>query len=329
MSIRWGVMGTAGIATKVGAAIHNAKGAELRAIASRNLEKAQKWAEDHGAEKSYGSYEALLGDPNIDAVYIPLPPSMHNDWAIRAARAGKHVLCEKPLTMDVAEAVEIAAVCESKGVQLMDGVMWVHHDRTALLKKILTSGEVGELRRVTSAFSFNWGPTVPTQNIRAQKELGGGAIGDLGYYCVRATLWAFDEMPTAVFARARYNHNVDIETSAMMYFSHDRVASMDCAFSMQARSWLELAGTDGSITIDDFVLPANERESWYSIRKGFGKQDSRSVGPCIQEVKMIEDFSALVESGKRDSSLPKVALDTVAVCCAILESAKAGKAVEI
>jgi len=293
------------------------------------LEKAQKWAADHDAEKSYGSYAALLNDPNIDAVYIPLPPSMHNEWAIRAAKAGKHVLSEKPLTMNVDEAREIVEVCRNSGVQLMDGVMWVHHDRTRIVKKAMSSGEIGDLRRATSAFSFNWGPTVPTQNIRAQKELGGGAIGDLGYYCVRAILWAFDEMPTAVFARSRYANDVDIETSAMVYFSDDRVASMDCAFSMQARSWLELAGTDGSIMMDDFVLPTSEEKSWYSVRKGFGKQDAKSVGPCIQEVKMIEDFSALVESGKLDPALPQDALNTVKVCCAILESAKSGRLAEI
>ena len=329
MAVRWGVLGTAGIATKVGAAIHNAKGSELRAIASRDIEKAQKWAADHDAEKSYGSYEALLADPQIDAVYIPLPPSMHKEWAIRAADSGKHVLSEKPLTMDVGEAKAIVDACEKNNVQLMDGVMWVHHDRTAVIKKALKSGEIGTVRRTTSAFSFNWGPTVPTENIRAQKELGGGAIGDLGYYCVRATLWAFDELPRAVFAKARYANDVDVETSGMMFFSDDRVATMDCAFSIQARSWLDIAGVDGSIFMDDFVLPASDDESWYALRKGFGKNERHSIGPCIQEVKMIEDFTSIVGGGKLDPGPPKDALNTVAVCCALLESAKTGREIEL
>ena len=146
---------------------------------------------------AYGTYDALLSDPSLDAIYIPLPPSMHAEWTINAAKHGKHVLCEKPLSAKSDEATIMADACHQNGVQLMDGVMWVHHERTAMMKEKLAI--LGELRRVTAAFTFNWN-TIPTGNIRAKAELGGGSLGDLGYYCARAILWAFEEMPQHGFS---------------------------------------------------------------------------------------------------------------------------------
>ena len=329
MSVKWGVMSTAGIASKVAGAIKRAGNAELVAVASRSMDRADAWAKEHGVDRSYGNYEALLADPDIEAVYIPLPPSMHAEWAIKAAEAGKHVLSEKPLTVDVAEAVAVVDACESNGVQLMDGVMWVHHDWTEKARAILKAGELGDLRRVTASFTFYWGSEIPVDNIRAQKEMGGGALGDLGYYCIRAILWAFEEVPRAVYARARYANGVDIEVSGMLYFSQDRIASFDCGFTIDVRISLELAGTKGSLRVDPFVLPPSEEESTILVAKQDGVYEQRPVGPCVQEVNMIERFSGIVESGNLVSTWPNAALDTVRVCCALAESAETGNEVEI
>ena len=329
MGIKWGVLSTAGIATKVSRAIDLATNAQLLAVASRSVERAESWAKEHGADRAYGSYEELLADPDIDAVYIPLPPTMHSEWAIKAAKAGKHVLSEKPLTVDVGEAVAMADACRENGVQLMDGVMWVHHDWTTAVKKLQNAGVLGELRHVSASFSFNWGPTVPVDNIRAQKALGGGALGDLGYYCVRGILWAFGEMPEAVFARGRYANDVDIEMTGTLLFSGNRTASLNCGFTMAPRATLELAGSDNALWVDGFVVPPSEDESFFFTGKGIGVRDKHRVGPCIQEAKMIERFSGIVASGNLDSALPADAINTTRVCCAIAQSAESQKLVEL
>ena len=329
MGIKWGVLSTAGIATKVSRAIDLAANAELLAVASRSAERAESWATEHGADRAYGSYEALLADPDIDAVYIPLPPTMHNEWAIKAAKAGKHVLSEKPLTVDEAEAVAMADACRDNGVQLMDGVMWVHHDWTGAVKKLQNDGTLGELRHVSASFSFNWGPTVPLDNIRAQKDLGGGALGDLGYYCVRGILWAFEEMPEAVFARGRYANDVDVEMTGTLLFSGNRTASFNCGFTMAPRATLELGGSDKALWIDGFVVPPSEEQSSFYTGKGLGVREEHSLGPCIQEVKMIERFSGIVETGAIDPTLPAAAVNTTRVCCALARSAESRILVEL
>lgn len=329
MNVRWGIMGTADIAGKLVEAMKAARNADVVAVASRSQQRAEEWAKEQGIERAYGSYDSMLSDSEIDAVYIPLPPSMHSEWGIKTAKAAKHVLSEKPLTMDVMEAERLAEACRKNNVQLMDGVMWVHHHRTKAVKQAITDGVIGDLRRVTAAFSFSWGAEVPTGNIRAQKNLGGGSLGDLGYYCVRGILWAFEEMPHAVYARASYGNGVDMELSGMFSFSDNRTAAMDCGFSMQGRRWLELAGTEAALGMDDFVLPLSTEESSYWISTGKGYREQVGFGPCIQEVEMIEAFSECVQQQTIEKSWIQDALDTTKVCCALAESAESGRVVEL
>ena len=168
-TVRWGILGTARIAEKISVAIHQAENAELTCIASRDAAKAADWAEKHHVKRSVGSYDALLHDPEIDAVYIPLPPSLHGEWTVRAARAGKHILCEKPLALNVNQAREMRRVCLENEVQLMDGVMWYHHPRAHEMLKIIRSDALGEHRRITSSFTFNW-DTVPEGDLRLQRD---------------------------------------------------------------------------------------------------------------------------------------------------------------
>ena len=207
--VRWGILGTARIATKVGAAIRNASNADLSAIASRNYQKAADWKSEHQAMQAYGSYQELLEDPVIDALYIPLPPSLHREWTIKAAEHKKHVLCEKPLALNVSEVDEMIAACREHGVQLMDGVMWYHHPRTKEMFQLISDGELGSLRRVTSAFTFHW-TTIPQNEFRLERNMGGGSLYDLGWYCVGATLQVLKRLPRKVLGTARYSHDVDM-----------------------------------------------------------------------------------------------------------------------
>ena len=313
--VRWGILSTANIATKVARAIKLAQNAELIAIASRTEERASAWAQKHNALTAYGTYDSLLSDTSLDAIYIPLPPSMHAEWTIRAAEQGKHVLCEKPLAANSDEATIMADACRQNGVQLMDGVMWVHHERTTMMKQHLAS--LGELRRVTAAFTFNWN-TIPIDNIRAKPELAGGSLGDLGYYCVRAILWAFEEMPTKVFATARYKVGVDFNLAGILWFEDDRIATLDCGFDTGLRKWFEVAGTKASLVCDDFTVPTSEESARFWIHGP--DNDKHETGAGIQEVNMIERFSGIVQSDNLEPEWADVAVDTMRICDALLES---------
>jgi predicted dehydrogenase len=343
--VRFGILGTAHIATKVGRAIHEAEGAEIAAIASRDRARAAAWAAEHTRPSAgeprptaflspehpplaVGSYEELLADPSIDAVYLPLPPSLHAEWTIKAAECGKHVLCEKPLALDLAEARAMADACRAHNVQLMDGVMWVHHERTRGMERVLQSGALGRLRRVTSAFSFDARDFRP-DNIRFQRELGGGALADLGWYCVRATLWALGALPERVFAAARYRNEVDHNFSATLWFADDRMASFDCGFDTAMRKWLEVAGSDGSLVCDDFVLPWDPLQARFWVHGSHGKASQETFPGCIQEVRMVEQFCRAIRSGTLETHWVDEALATQAVCDALDRSARSGEPVAL
>lgn len=322
--VRWGILSTASIATKVARAINLAQNAELVAVASRTEERAAAWAQKHNVPIAYGTYDALLSDPSLDAIYIPLPPSMHAEWTIRAAEHGKHVLCEKPLSANSDEATMMVDACQQNSVQLMDGVMWVHHERTEMMKQQLTN--LGELRRVTAAFTFNWG-TIPTDNIRAKQELAGGSLGDLGYYCVRVILWAYEEMPTGVFATARYKVGVDFNLTGILWFENDRIATLDCGFDTGLRKWFEVAGTKASLVCDDFTVPTSEESSRFWIHGS--KNEKHETSNCIQEVNMIERFSGIVQSDNLEPEWADVAVNTMRVCDALRESDQRGEIVSL
>jgi predicted dehydrogenase len=345
-AIRWGILGTARIATKVGRAIHFAHGSRLAAVASRDPARARDWIAAHttghataNADKAflsadtavaaYGSYLELLHDPEIDAVYIPLPPSLHCEWTCRAAEHGKHVLCEKPLAMNLDEARRMADACRAANRQLMEGVMWYHHDRTAAIRGILDAGTLGPLRHVTSAFSFNALGDMAGNNIRFQNELGGGVLGDVGWYCVTATLWAFGDLPIRVFATARYDRGVDISLSAILTFRGERTASFNCGFDAVWRKWFEIAGTNGSIVCDDFVNPwdAAKARFWVHDRQA---QSTQHLHPhCIQEVRMVETFCEIIRSGRLEPRWPEISLATQQVCDAIAVAARQERTVEL
>jgi predicted dehydrogenase len=343
--IRWGILGTARIASKVGRAIHDAKGARLVAVASREPARARSWIDQHTVNHpaadsklafltsgttvaSYGSYLELLRQPDIDAVYLPLPPSLHCEWTCCAAQHGKHVLCEKPLALNFAEAERMRDACQSADRQLMDGVMWVHHERTAAMRGILSSGTLGRLRRVTSAFSFN-ATEFPQDNIRFQRELGGGALGDVGWYCVRATLWAFDDLPEKVYATARYDRDVDMNLSATLWFPGERMASFDCGFDTTWRKWFEIAGSNGSLVCDDFVNPWDASKARFWTHDSQGKATQHVHPGCIQEVRMIEKFCEIVRSGVIEAVWPADSVATQRVCDALARSARSGRIIDV
>ncbi len=327
-SVKWGILSTARIATKVAEAIQQAQGAELVAVASRDASRAADWAKQHRVSTSYGSYEALLDDPAIDAVYIPLPPSLHAEWTVKAAQHGKHVLCEKPLSLSAASGEEMWSACREHGVQLMDGVMWLHHPRTAAMKLAIDDGSLGNIRKVTSAFTFCWDP-FPLENIRFHHDLGGGALGDLGWYCVGAILWAFDKLPVRVYATGRYVQNVDVNFNALLWYADDCLASFECGFDTVLRKWFEVAGTTGSLVCDDFVKPRTLDKIRFWVHKSETEITETVSAPRVQEVCMIEDFCQIVNSGELNEHWPRISIQTQRICDALDRSSRTGKIVEL
>ncbi|MCH7728732.1 MAG: Gfo/Idh/MocA family oxidoreductase [Planctomycetes bacterium] len=349
-TVRWGILSTARIATKVASAIHATAGAEVTAVASRTKERAELWAREHDVAASYGNYEALVEDEQLDAIYIPLPPSMHAEWTIRCAEAGKHVLCEKPLAMNVAEAQEMADACRANNVQLMDATMWVHHPRASDMLAPIQNGTLGELRRVTSAFSFDIEPylndkpphmardpesgkaspeAVLANELRFQRELGGGALMDLGWYNVGVALWALEDLPTRVFATARYRHDVEINLSAMMWYDDDRIVTFDCGYDQSLRKWFEVVGTAGSLVCDDFLNPWNSERPRFWLHDKSGQATEHVAAPVNQEQRMIERFCEIVRSGELDDTWPNISVANQRVCDAIGASARREEVVEI
>ena len=246
--IRWGVMGTADIAR--GATIPGmqlAENCELYAVAGRRMEKAEQYRDAFGFRKAYEGYEALLEDPEVEAVYVPLPNDLHAEWSIRALRAGKHVLCEKPLAPTAAEAERMFRAAEENGVFLMEAFAYQHSPVVAAIKAEIDSGAVGELRWIDSAFI---GGRRPDTDIRMKKANYGGAQYDLGCYPVSMILRMTGREPKQVLASGYFSEGgVDLGVSALMLFDGDLAAQADCAMvsGIGRLDRFHVLGTEGEI----------------------------------------------------------------------------------
>ncbi len=239
--IRIGLLSTANINRHLLATRADATGYTIDAVASRDAGRAEAYAREHGIEHAHGSYEALLGHPAIDAVYIALPNALHHRWTMRALEAGKHVLCEKPFTRHPEEAEEAFAFAERLGLVLMEAFMWRHHPQTRRFVDLLP--EIGELRAIRATFSFR---LTQEENVRLAADLGGGALLDVGCYCVSAARLLAGREPERVHGEAvRGRGGVDELFTGMLRFG-DVTAEFTCGFVAQHRG-LEAIGSEGSI----------------------------------------------------------------------------------
>jgi predicted dehydrogenase len=253
--VRWGVLSTANIATeKVIPGLRRSARGEVLGIASREAGRAAETAERLGIPRWYGTYEALLADPEIDAVYVPLPNHLHAEWTIAAARAGKHVLCEKPLALTAAEAGEMVDACRDAGVLLMEAFMYRQHPSWVAVRELLAAGRIGRLVAVDSWFSyFNDDPA----NIRNIPAAGGGALYDIGCYSINLSRMLFGAEPVGVRAALRRDagDGVDILTSAILEFEAG-LATFTCSTRMEDHQRVEVYGTEGRISVEiPFNIP--------------------------------------------------------------------------
>ncbi len=254
-TLRWGILSTADIGTeKVIPGIQRAARCEVVAIASRERARGEAAAARLGIPRAHGSYEALLADPEVDAIYIPLPNHLHAEWTIAAARAGKHVLCEKPLALDAAQAQTMVDACRDAGVLLMEAFMYRQHPSWIATLELVASGRIGRLQAVDSWFSFhNDDPT----NIRNIAATGGGALYDIGCYCINLSRLIYGAEPERVQATITRDPvmRIDTVTSAILEFSAG-VATFTCSTRVEPDQRVDIYGSEGRIRIEiPFNIP--------------------------------------------------------------------------
>jgi predicted dehydrogenase len=351
---RWGILGTANIARKNWKAIGNAGNSVLTAVASRDRERARRFIEDCQASApltpvpaACGSYQELLARSDVDAVYIPLPTGVRKEWVIRAARAGKHVLCEKPCGVSSADVRAMLDACGENRVQFMDGVMFMHSQRMPLLRQALG----GTVLRITSQFSFKASGDFLTANIRASNTLEPlGCLGDLGWYNVRFSLWAMnEELPDRVTGHMLAQHAGDsgrpvpMEFSGELFFPSGASASFYCSFRAENQQWAVISGTEGYALVPDFVLPFYGSEVEFEVNspafrvqgcdfnmeshpRRFAVHEYSNSAANSQETNMIRTFARIVLSGQLEPAWAEQALATQQVLdaclCSALENGK-------
>lgn len=286
--IQWGVLGCARIARmQIIPAILRCENAQLRAVASRDPAKLAEFQSTFGAFSAYDSYEALIEDPAVDAVYLPLPNSLHCEWAIRAMRCGKHVLCEKPLALNSHEAAEMIQTAHECGVLLMEAFMYRYTDRMRQIKRILDSGVLGEIRSINSTFRF----LLDRENtIKEKPELGGGAMYDIGCYPLNLIGLITKAEPVSVSVECDKPHGVDINLSATLRYKNGLIASLHCGFNAFGRMHSEIIGTQGLLEAPDTFLNDAGQLTLYT-----GKNSELiPVAESDRYGEEIRDFSAAI-----------------------------------
>ena len=343
-------MGAARIARKNWLAISCAGNSVVTAVASRDATRATEFVRDCQAAcpfetppEALSNYEDLIASQNVDAVYIPLPTALRKHLIIRAARAGKHVLCEKPCAVNAADLREMTSACEQAGVQFMDGVMFMHCNRLPLLRSTLDDRErFGEIRRINSNFSFLAPEGFLESNIRANGALEPlGCLGDLGWYCLRFSLWAMRwQMPVHVRSHTLNAHaGVPTESSGELHFSGGVSAAFYCSFLANQEQITNVIGSKECVEFSDFVLPFTNEETAFNVRRNISsivglewrietQLQRTSIGQhggeiaTAQETNMFRNFSSQVLSGRLNTDWPAQALKTQVVMDACLASAK-------
>jgi len=315
--VRWGVLSTAKIGIdKVIPATAAAERCEVVAIASRDLERARAAASELGIARAFGSYEDLLADPDVDAVYNPLPNHLHAEWTIAAARAGKHVLCEKPLATTSADAERMIQACEAEGVLLMEAFMYRLHPTWEAVTSLVASGRIGELKTVQSWFSyFNDDPG----DIRNLVETGGGALYDIGCYCVNLSRMLFGAEPERVGGSVLRDPvmGIDVLTSGILDFG-DVVATFTCSTRAEPDQRVHIYGTEGRISLEiPFNIPP-DRPTRVSLTAG-GDPPVRpetevfTFDPANEYTIQAERFAAAVLDGGRVPIPPSDAVGNLRV----------------
>jgi predicted dehydrogenase len=351
--LRFGILSTAGIARKNWLAISSSGNCIVTAVASRDLERSRRFIADGQARAPFenppvplGSYEELLASKNVDAVYLPLPTGLRQEWVLRAAQAGKHVVCEKPCGISLADVREMTDACKKHHVQFMDGVMFMHSPRLARVREFLDDNQsVGPVRRISSAFSFGGVEGFFQDNIRVDGRLEpAGCLGDLGWYCLRFSLWAMIwQLPHTVTGRILSQsaggpgrEPAPTEFSGELFFDGGVSAGFYCSFLAPNQQWVSVNGQKGWLRLPDFVHPYDSHEPAFEVnrneirvRAGVDasapavRPDPGEMGHATsQDTRMFRNFANQVFSGRLNDDWPMWSLKTQQVLDACFKSAQ-------
>lgn len=251
MTVRWGALSTARINRPILEGARRSDRVDFIAVASRERTRVEAYAREHDIERAYGSYDALLEDADVEAVYIPLPNSLHVEWTMRALAAGKHVLSEKPLSRRAHEVEQAFDLAEREGLVLSEGFMWRHNPQATKLAQLVAEDAIGRLQMIRASFSFQLAAVHGSDDARFRPELDGGSLMDVGCYCLNA-IRALAGEPQRVYAEQILGASgVDVCFAATLRFRDDVVAQFDCGFVMPHRDELEVVGDRGSLFVDD------------------------------------------------------------------------------
>ena len=321
-AVKWGFLSTANINDKLLPGAAAAPDVELVAVASRDLGRAEAYARERGIERAYGSYEDLLADPKIEAVYISLPNSMHVEWSIQALEAGKHVLCEKPLSRHPEDVERAFDAAERAGRILMEAFMYRHNPQTKRLKELVDGGAIGRLRLVRAAFSF---PLDDAANVRVNDELEGGGLMDVGCYCISGSRLLAGEPESVYGEQVAAPSGVDEVFTGTLRFAADVLAEIDCGLVLPERDELEAIGEEGSIFLDD---PWHCRKPVIEVRREEGTERIE-LEPEDSYRLQLENMSAAIR-GRAEPLLGREdALGQARAIEALYRSAGAGRPVSL
>jgi len=282
--VNFGILGCSKVATeKVIPAVKNASNVNISALASRQKEKAEYYCQKLGIKNSYGSYEELLEDASIDAVYISLPNSLHCEWAFKASQNGKHILCEKPAGTNPDEVKQVLEECRGNNVLFMEGFMYRFHPQHQRVKKHISDGAIGDVKLVKSSFSFPLSDR--HSKIRLNKSLGGGCLLDIGCYCVDISRWIFESEPLSVSSQAVISKEYGVDTSfvGFLNFPGGKKAVIDCSFEMCRRNSYEVIGSNGRIEVPNAFTPTGQTKITIHNEKGCFTENFQAISQYLEE----------------------------------------------
>jgi D-xylose 1-dehydrogenase (NADP+, D-xylono-1,5-lactone-forming) len=291
VSVKWGLLSTAAINDAILAGAAESDAVDVIAVASRDEQRARAYAAEKGIDRPYGSYEALLADPDVEAVYISLPNSLHVEWTLRALEAGKHVLVEKPFSRHADQVEEAFDRADSAGLVLSEGFMWRHHPQTRRLTELLDSGVAGRVRVVRTAFAFDLATERGTGDTRFDPDLDGGTLMDVGCYCISGLRLVAGEPERARGEQVVGPSGVDVVFAGALRFADEVVGHFDCSFVVPRRATLEVVGAEATILVPD---PFTPRVLGIEVRRGGAGVEQIEIEPANSYRLELENVSAAI-----------------------------------
>ena len=324
-TIRWGILSTAKIGSgRVIPAMHNSNNGEVAAVASRDYDRAKVFADENSIPTAYGSYEDLLADDTIDAIYIPVPNNMHAEWSIKCAEAGKPTLCEKPLASDADEAQTMVDAFKERNILFAEAFMYRFHPQNQRAQQMVQDGAIGEVQMMSASFSF------PIRegnedNIRLQKHLAGGALMDVGCYCINSMRFIIGEEPTRGVAYADFGtlHDVDERISALLEFPSGVLGHLDASLRLQQAHTYEVRGAKGRIQVPESYVPNYQTGESTVIHHWQGDKYEAIEIPATDHYQvMVEDFADALINSRPPKFDPQDGVENMRVIDMLLQSAR-------